>query len=218
MKWKQGFPTFTSEPLWARATVGSIYYWKYYPITEQPPRQKSLWIRPWVFGITDRLAYMQTLPLISHVIYSPTAWDKKNNTCTYRTGSVGPHPVHKQTITPLFSCCKWRCTYILWQNRRTSNSIVNRPNIITCIYRLTFLLTCPLRHGNANIFKISPTGYKHKPNKFGSPTCRKIVQFVFRHPYQISKIVVYISVNYFITIYIHVYWPVFIYIVNWVLK
>jgi hypothetical protein len=31
------------------------------------------------------------------------------------------------------------------------------------------------------------------------------VQFVFRHLYQISKIVVYISVNYFITIYIHVY-------------
>jgi hypothetical protein len=28
-------------------------------------------------GITDRLAYMQTLPLISHVIYSPTARDKK---------------------------------------------------------------------------------------------------------------------------------------------
>ena len=29
------------------ATVGSIYYWKYCPITEPPPHQKSLWIRPW---------------------------------------------------------------------------------------------------------------------------------------------------------------------------
>jgi len=28
------------------ATVGSIYHWKYCPIT-QPLRQKSLWIRPW---------------------------------------------------------------------------------------------------------------------------------------------------------------------------
>lgn len=42
--------------------------------------------------------YMQKLPLISHVIVQ--SQERKN---AYRMGSVGPHPVHKQTITPLLA-------------------------------------------------------------------------------------------------------------------
>ena len=95
MKWKQGLPTFTPEPLWGLislrlgfrrnflwrtdrkflrkpnwsqrdyfgATVGSIHYWKYYPITEPPPSSKETLDPPLTVHI-----YFYIIPLWSSTI------------------------------------------------------------------------------------------------------------------------------------------------------
>jgi hypothetical protein len=107
MKWKQGWPTYTSDKNRFGTTVGSINYWKYCSITEPPPPVNR------VSGSAPVcVSFLQSILLsLGSLVSLVYFWAEQKH--TFCRGPSNKHPFHVWFL--LVKCVRWilKCKSLL---------------------------------------------------------------------------------------------------------